>query len=198
MARKFVFIKDIENLLKQGKSEMQLPEGSRFSPAARDLIREKNIQVTFSDRPLPSNEEIDRPENQKQAPNDQPVSPEPALVAVASDDREPSGPTGQLAGRSAYFLIFDHKGRFIDIVKNPYSAANEAIAPRVADLLAASQVSVFVAERFGQKIENALTEKNIQYFEFSGPIEEAVKVLFNEKGGDKGVPKHHNNSTITD
>ena len=51
MARKFVFIKDIENLLKQGKSEMQLPEGSRFSPAARDLIREKNIQVTFSDRP---------------------------------------------------------------------------------------------------------------------------------------------------
>jgi predicted Fe-Mo cluster-binding NifX family protein len=167
-----------------------LPEGSRFSPAAWDLVREKNIQVSFTNRPLPSYEGIDRPENLKQPPNEQPVSSEPALVAVASDHRESSGPTGRFAGRSTYFLIFDHKGRFIDIVKNPYSAVSESIGRRVADLLVASQVSVFVAEHFGQKMKDALTKKNIQYLEFSGPIEEAVKLVFNQKGGDKSVPKH--------
>jgi predicted Fe-Mo cluster-binding NifX family protein len=188
MARKFVFIKDVEDLLKQGKTEMQLPEGTRFSPAALDLIRENKIQVSYTGRSLPSGEGLDAPANQKQPPNEPPVSSEPALVAIASDDREPSGPTGRLAGRGAYFLIFDHKGRFIDIVKNPYSAANQGIAPRVADLLAASEVSLFVAERFGQKIKDALSDKNIQYLEFSGPVEEAVKFVFNQKGGDKSVP----------
>lgn len=188
MARKFIFIKDVEALLKQGKTEMRLPEGTRFSPAALDLIRENKIQVSFAGQSLPSGEGLDTPANQKQPSNEPPVSSKPALVAIASDDREPSGPTGRLAGRSAYLLIFDHKGRFIDLVKNPYSAANQGIAPRVADLLAASEVSLFVAERFGQKIKDALSDKNIQYLEFSGPVEDAVKFAFNQKGGDKSVP----------
>jgi predicted Fe-Mo cluster-binding NifX family protein len=187
MPRKFIFIKDVENLIKQGKTTMQLPESSRFSPAAWDLVREKNIRLSFPAQPSQPDEEIKVPKRQKQPSNEQAVPSKAGLVAVASADREPSGTIGQFAGRSPYFLIFDFKGRFIDIVKNPYSDESAGIGSNVADLLDASQVSVFVAQQFGQKIKKALSGKNIQYFEISGPIEEAIKCVFNEKGGDKGV-----------
>jgi predicted Fe-Mo cluster-binding NifX family protein len=187
MARKFIFVKDVEALLKQGKTTMQLPESSRFSPAAWDLVREKNIQLYFTARPSQPDEEIKDRNRQKQPSNEPAILPKPGRVAVASAHREPSGPIGQFAGRSPYFLIFDFEGRFIDIINNPYIAESGGIARSVADLLDASQVSVFVAERFGQNIKRALSDRSIQYFEISGPIEEAVKIVFNEKGGDKRV-----------
>jgi predicted Fe-Mo cluster-binding NifX family protein len=188
VTRKFIFIKDVENFLKQGKTELQVPEYSRFSPAAWDMVREKNIQLSFKAQSSQPDVEINAPKRQTQTSREQPVPSKPGLVAVASAKREPSGTIGQFAGRSPYFLIFDFKGRFIDIVKNPYSAESAGIGRSVADLLDASQVSVFVAEQFGQNIKRALSDKNIQYFEISGPIEEAIKSVFNEKGGDKRVP----------
>ena len=187
MVRKFIFIKDIEDLLKQGKTSMQLPESSRFSPAAWDLVREKNIQLSFTDRPSQPDEKIKDRIRQEQPLNEPAIPSKPGLVAVASAHREPTGPVGQVAGRSPYFLIFDFGGRFIDIINNPFTAESGGIARSVADLLDASQVSVFVAQQFGQNIKTALSDKNIQYFEISGPIEEAVKIVFNEKGGDKRV-----------
>lgn len=198
MAGKFIFIKDVEDLLKQKKTEMRLPEGSRFSPAAWDLVREKSIQLSYTRQASQPDKEVKRPEGQRQPSNEQTVTSKPGLVAVASANREPSGAVGRLAGRSPYFLIFDFKGRFIDIVKNPYSAEGGGIGSRVADLLHASQVSVFVAQQFGQNIKKALSDKNIQYFEISGPVEEAVKIVFNTKGGDKSVPKPKNHLTNTD
>lgn len=188
VTRKFIFIKDVENLLKQGKTEMELPEGSRFSPAAWDMVREKNIQLSFTAQPSQSDVEINVPKRKTQTSREQTVPTNAGLVAVASEDREPSGTVGRFAGRSPYFLVFDYKGRFIDIIKNPYSAESGGIASRVADLLAASQVSVFVAEQFGQNIKSALSDENIKYLEISGSIEEAIKSVFNEKGGDKPVP----------
>lgn len=188
MTRKFIFIKDVENLLKQGKTEMELPEGSRFSPAAWDLVREKNIQLSFTAQPSQSDVEINVPKPKTQTSREQTAPTKAGLVAVASEDRKPSGAVGRFAGRSPYFLVFDYKGRFIDIIKNPYSAESGGIASRVADLLAASQVSVFVAEQFGQNIKSALSDENIKYLEISGSIEEAIKSVFNEKGGDKPVP----------
>jgi bacterioferritin-associated ferredoxin len=45
MAPVYVFIKDVEQVLKQGKKEILIPEGARISAAALDLIREKGITV---------------------------------------------------------------------------------------------------------------------------------------------------------
>lgn len=176
--KKFIFVKDVEALIRQGKSEMQVPENSRFSPAARDLVREKNIQLSFTAQPSQSDVDVKLPEGQTQPAQEQAAPTKVGLVAVASEDREPSGTIGRFAGRSPYFLIFDFKGRFIDIIKNPYSTESEGIGRRVAGLLAASQVSLFVAEQFGQKIIDALTDKNVKYLELSGPIEEAIKTVF--------------------
>jgi predicted Fe-Mo cluster-binding NifX family protein len=186
--KKFIFVKDVEALIRQGKTEIQVPDTSRFSSAAWDLVREKNIKLSFKAQAFQSDVEINHPKRQKQPSQEQVVPTKAGLVAVASEDREPSGPVGRFGGRSPYFLIFDSKGRFIDIIKNPYSTESEGIGRRVADLLAASQVSVFVAEQFGQNIMDALTNKNVKYLEFSGAIEEAIKTVFNKKGGDTAVP----------
>ncbi|MGD8344268.1 MAG: NifB/NifX family molybdenum-iron cluster-binding protein [Desulfobacterales bacterium] len=194
MARKFVFIKDVENLLKQGKTDLQLPEGSRFSPAAWDLIRENNIQVSYTDPPSApvdiGDEKIQDPKIQEQpAPTDTSTD-EPQLAAIVSAARDVSGTVGEKVAGSQYFLIFDHDGKFIDIIKNPFFDRGKDAEQGIVNLLAASQVAAIVAEKFDEALGDRLTQKNIQFFEISGPIEEAVKLVFNQKGGDKSVPKN--------
>lgn len=46
MAPGYVFIKDIEQALKQGKKEISVPEGMRISAAALDLIQQKGLTLT--------------------------------------------------------------------------------------------------------------------------------------------------------
>lgn len=45
MPRVFVFVKDVEAILREGKQEILIPEGAKISPAALDLIQERGIQV---------------------------------------------------------------------------------------------------------------------------------------------------------
>jgi len=45
MASGYIFVKDVENLIKQGKTEILVPKGARISAAAQDLIQEKEIRV---------------------------------------------------------------------------------------------------------------------------------------------------------
>ena len=51
MKRRFVFVEEIEALVAQGQTDLQVPESTRFSPLAADLIREKGIRVSFSNGP---------------------------------------------------------------------------------------------------------------------------------------------------
>ncbi|MDX1708035.1 MAG: NifB/NifX family molybdenum-iron cluster-binding protein [Desulfobacterales bacterium] len=174
MARTFIFIKDVEHLLRQGKTEMQLPEGSRFSPAAWDLIREKNIRVSFTDHPLPQDEEIKDPD----LSNDQNAGEQPQLAAIVSASRKVSGTVGENAVNSPFYLLFDHDGKFIDVIKNPFRNGGSDADQKVVNLLAASQVTAIAARTFSEALRSRLTEKNIRCFEVSGAIEEAVKILF--------------------
>jgi predicted Fe-Mo cluster-binding NifX family protein len=194
MARKFVFIKDVETLLRQGKTEIQLPEGSRFSPAAWDLIRENNIAVSFTSQPLaPDDADGERIQNRntrKQPSHNKDISEPPQLVAIASPTREVSGTVGKNAVSSPFYLIFDHDGKFIDIIKNPFFDGGTNADQMIVNFLAASQVSAIAAENFSDALKGRLGEKNIQYFEISGSIEEAVEFVFNKKGGDKSVSDH--------
>ena len=194
MTRKFVFIKDVESLIKQGKTDMQLPEGSRFSPAAWDLIRENNIQVSYTDQtsaPVDiGDEKIQDPKIQEQpTPADTSIG-QPQLAAIVSSARDVSGTVGENAVSSQYFLIFDHDGKFIDIIKNPFFDGGKDAEQGIVNLMAASQVSAIAAEKFADALGDRLKQKNIRFFEISGPIEEAVKLVFNQKGGDKSVLNH--------
>ncbi len=197
MARKFIFIKDVEAILKQGKTEMQLPEGSRFSPAAWDLVRENNIQVSFAGQPSVTDDESKDSKIQARSSPREDISGQLHLIAVVSSGRAVAGSVGENAASSPYYLIFDHDGKFIDIVKNPAIEQRNDTEKMIVRLLNASQVSAIVAQQFSDAFRSRLAENNIQYFEISGPIEEAVKIVLN-KGGDKSVPQDNNHSTITD
>ncbi len=191
MTRKFVFIKDVENLIKQGKTDMQLPEGSRFSPAAWDLIRENNIQVSYTGQtsaPVDiGDEKIQDPKIQEQPTPADTGTGQPQLAAIVSSARDVSGTVGENVVSSQYFLIFDHDGKFIDIIKNPFFDGGKDAEQGIVNLLSASQVSAIAAEKFDDALGDRLKQKNIRFFEISGPIEEAVKLVFNQKGGDKSV-----------
>jgi bacterioferritin-associated ferredoxin len=50
MTTRFIFQKDIEQAIREGKKEIVLPVGSRISSAALDLINEKNIEVKFVEK----------------------------------------------------------------------------------------------------------------------------------------------------
>lgn len=45
MARVFIFTKQVQDIIKAGKREIDIPEGASISSAAADLIRENQIQV---------------------------------------------------------------------------------------------------------------------------------------------------------
>lgn len=47
MAAVFIFARDIQDAVKDGKREIEIPDGARISAAAFDLIRESQIQITY-------------------------------------------------------------------------------------------------------------------------------------------------------
>jgi bacterioferritin-associated ferredoxin len=75
----FVFVKDVEAILREGKQEIPVPEGAKISPAALDLIQERGLRVvrTGASEPLPG-----------------PAAAEPAAESPEPPPQEPE-PTGQ-------------------------------------------------------------------------------------------------------
>lgn len=47
MAPVFVFVKDVEDVLREGKKEIEIAEGARISAAALDLIRDGKIKIVY-------------------------------------------------------------------------------------------------------------------------------------------------------
>jgi len=57
MAGRFIFRKDIEKAIKDGKKEILIPPDARISSEALDLIKEKNISVKYSQEQSPQTED---------------------------------------------------------------------------------------------------------------------------------------------
>jgi predicted Fe-Mo cluster-binding NifX family protein len=177
MGRRFVFVEDVEKLLAEGQTEMKLPEGTRFSPAAADLIKEKGIRVTFTSGQAESSTKSQESEENKGRAAESGDTPLQSLIAVASSGRTINDPVENVAARSPYFLLFDRQGTLIEFLENPYRDASGGAGPLVADLLARRNVTALVAGNFGVNLRASLEEKAINYIEFSGKVEEAVRDL---------------------
>jgi predicted Fe-Mo cluster-binding NifX family protein len=186
MKKRFVFVKEVEKLVAQGKTGMQVPEGTRLSPLAADLIREKGIQVSFSSGPTSESEKetdsreeavrIERPEVMTKGAD---AEERKSLIAVASDGKVGMGDVGSVAARSHYFLIFDDQENLIEVLENPHRETGGGAGPLVANLMAERGVSTLVAQNFGINIKASLDEKDVSYFEFSGQVGDAVKSVLN-------------------
>ena len=183
MVRRFVFVREVEELVAKGQNEMELPEGTRFSAAAADLIKERGIRITFTSGPASDSEKA--PESEEN-PNDSKgtdinsvkgTKKQQSLIAVVSAGQAITDPVGNVAARSPYFLIFDGQGKLIEALENPYSKIGGGAGPLVANLMADRGVSSIVAGTFGTNIKASLEEKGVSYLEFSGPVGEAVKTM---------------------
>ena len=47
MAPVFIFARHVEDVIREGKGTIEIPEGARISAAALDLIRDNKLKVTY-------------------------------------------------------------------------------------------------------------------------------------------------------
>lgn len=103
------------------------------------------------------------------------VSAGEVKIAVSSDGKTASSVVSGLAGRGAYFLIFDGTGKFVEVIANPHKDAASGAGPLVVNYLAGKGVTVVVAGKFGNKIGAAMKSAGMTSVEFAGTAADGVK-----------------------
>jgi predicted Fe-Mo cluster-binding NifX family protein len=181
---RFVFVKEIETLVSQGLTDLQVPPGTRFSPLAADLIKEKGIRVSFSNglrtdsvEPSPLKAEKLGATNSNVSRKETLAETAKAFIAVASEGKDSTADVGSIAARSRYFLIFNRQGELIESLENPHRKIGSGAGRMVADFLADRGVFTFVAQNFGGNIKASLERRGMSYTEYLGPAVEAVKAI---------------------
>jgi predicted Fe-Mo cluster-binding NifX family protein len=101
-------------------------------------------------------------------------------IAVAAVGTTPSVAVASQAGRSAYFLMFDAQGRFVEAVANPYKASGNAGIDAL-DFLAGKGTKVLVAEGFGPRIVEIMKGKGIRPVYFKGSAADAASKALQAK-----------------
>jgi predicted Fe-Mo cluster-binding NifX family protein len=101
-------------------------------------------------------------------------------IAVAADGPTPAATVGRLAGQSAFFLLFDGKGRLLDALVNRYADELGGGIPMV-DLLTSRSVTVLVAESYGPQVLDHLKQEGIRPVTFAGAATDAVKEVMRPK-----------------
>ena len=96
-------------------------------------------------------------------------------IAVASNDKTAKASVSNNAAKSPYYLMFDSKGKMIEVIDNPCRDASRGAGPAAANFLARQGVTLVIAGNFGSKMINTLKSKDITYFEFKGRVDDAVK-----------------------
>ncbi len=180
MNKRFVFVRDVEAWLAEGKQEWALPEDARLTDAAADLVKERGIRIRRTKRAAvesPAAWGAGRETSEVAAA--QPTSPAPAkgLIAVAAAGPNPSDPVGSVATRSPYFLLFEAGGTFLGALENPHADTGGGAGRLAADFVEAQGVQTLVAGNFGRNITADLENKGIRTVKASGSGEEAVKAL---------------------
>ncbi len=103
------------------------------------------------------------------------AEPENIKIAVASDGKTAEASVSSEAAKCPYYLIFDGKGKLIQVLENQYRDTRRGAGPLAAAFLSQMGVTVVIAEKFGSKMITALQNKDITHIEFKGKAGDAVK-----------------------
>ena len=101
-------------------------------------------------------------------------------IAVAATGKTVAATVGAKLAKSPYFLICDGAGKLIESLDNPYKDS-ESAGPTTVNFLSQKGVKVVIAESFGQRIADVMKSKGMDYFEFRGTAEDAVKAVLKQK-----------------
>jgi predicted Fe-Mo cluster-binding NifX family protein len=170
MEKRFIFVRDVERWLAEGKDTKELPEGTRITAAAADLIKERGLGIQW--RTGPSGEETPPADEEGPHPTGQ-----QGIIAVAAAGKTPSDPVAGVAARSPYFLLFDAEKAFLEAVENPHADSGGGAGNRVAEWMADRGVQTMVAGNFGRNLAADLEKRGIGCVEASGSSEAAVRAL---------------------
>jgi predicted Fe-Mo cluster-binding NifX family protein len=101
---------------------------------------------------------------------------EPLLIAVACDDPQATATSlvGVFAARSRHYLIFSGI-TMVEVLLNPFLEKGPEAGPLVVDYLSQRGVDVLIAGMFGPRMIDAMNEKGMKYFQYSGVAQDAVE-----------------------
>lgn len=102
---------------------------------------------------------------------------EEVIIAVASDGKTIKDSVSPVAARCPYFLFIDSTGKLLEAIENPNKDPGGGAGVSAAYFLAEKNVTIVIAEKFGNKMKAALKTKEIDYFEYQGTVEEAIRKL---------------------
>ncbi len=97
------------------------------------------------------------------------------LIAVSVDEKTQPANVSSQAARCKYYVIFDSEGKLMDVIDNPYKDTGGSAGPSAVNFLSNKGVTIVVAESFGGKMINAMKSKGIEFYEFSGKADAAVR-----------------------
>ena len=95
-------------------------------------------------------------------------------------EKKQDSEVGDQAGRAPFYLVFDEKGTLLETVNNPFSRGGGGAGFGVAKMLADKEVNLAVAGQFGEKIIQAMNERGLRVFEYTGTVGEALAALDKE------------------
>ena len=180
MKKRFVFAGEVKEAVARGETTMEVPAGTRFSPEAADLIKEKGIAVLLTDPAADTRTPGSDTTHTEQEPESAKRDSGGSFIAVASPGKTEEEPVGTIAARSPYFLMFDKKGVLVDVLENPYRDSSSGAGPLVAAFLADKGIAIVVAANFGRNMRLSLREKNLDSLEFQGTAKQAVAAARSE------------------
>ncbi len=135
MAKVFVFAKEVQQRIDEGRGEIELPEGARISAAALDLIRAHQIKVTYT--------RVQRAAESEQAPQpqaDAEAAAEKQTAAVAAASAEEGKPaaglavSGEVSAADLDAIVERVIGRLREMKKQPAAAPRETgLEPQEGD-----------------------------------------------------------------
>lgn len=103
------------------------------------------------------------------------------IFAIASIDKNEDSEISSRGGRAPYFLLFDDKGTFLESLPNPFAVGGGGAGPASAKMLADKHVTTVVAGKIGEKMQEALEDRGLTYYEKEGDIKDALDHLLKNK-----------------
>ncbi len=98
-------------------------------------------------------------------------------IAIASTGKDLTSMVSDKAARAPYILITEN-GELKEAIKNAFAVGGGGAGWSVAYMIKEKGAEMFIAEKVGENMKEALNDNNIKFIEKTGiTVEEAIKNL---------------------
>ncbi len=98
-------------------------------------------------------------------------------IVVPATGSEKNSLISEETGRAPFFLFFDENGNFTEAMENPAKDQSGGISRTVVSLLSDNNVTMIIAESIGDKMKQALIANHINFANYTGAADDAVKTF---------------------